>query len=91
MRRYLTFIPALVLVAGCDSRAKEWTGWAYPDRNDLSKSESLSGFKTFEECQEATIAKLRTYHDPGAGDYECGYMCRYDSHLQTNVCRETRK
>jgi hypothetical protein len=86
----ILFLAASAL-AGCDDRAKEWTGWAYPDRNDLTKSESLSGFKSFEECQEATIAKLRSFPDPDAGDYECGYMCRWDASMQTNVCNETRK
>lgn len=81
----------LFLLSGCDDRAKEWTGWAYPNRNDLTVSESLSGFNSFEECQEAVINKLRTYPDPDAGDYECGYMCRYNPSMQTNVCKETRK
>lgn len=90
LRSMILFLAASAL-AGCDDRAKEWTGWAYPDRNDLTKSESLSGFKSFEECQKATIAKLRSFPDPDAGDYECGYMCRWDASMQTNVCNETRK
>jgi hypothetical protein len=80
-----------LLLTGCDDRAQEWTGWAYPNANDLTVSVSLSGFKTFEECQQATIGRLRAFSDPDAGDYECGYMCRWNPSFQTNVCKETRK
>lgn len=82
---------SLLYVGACDSRAKEWTAWVYADRDNLAKSETLTGFETFEGCQEAAITKLRSYQSPDNGDYECGYMCRYDQTMQTNICKETRK
>lgn len=81
---------ALALLLGCDDRPKEWTAWVYPNANDLTFSESLVGFKSFEQCQEAAIGKLRSYSKPDAGTYECGYMCRYEPRFGTNVCKETR-
>ena len=91
-------IPTLVMVisaaatcSGCDSRAEEWTAWVYPNASDLSLSISMNGFATFEQCQEAAIGKLRSFDEPDAGDYDCGYMCRWDARFETNVCKETRK
>ena len=86
----LSFMLGLTLFAGCDDRAKEWTAWVYKDKG-LQTYETLQGFKTFDQCQQAAIDKLRTYTDPDAGDYECGYMCRWDARWQSNICKETRK
>lgn len=89
--RQVGVIMSLLALAACDDRPKEWTAWVYRDRTDLTQSVKLVGFNSFEHCQEAAITTLRSYDDPDAGDYECGYMCRYDPGLQTNVCKETRK
>lgn len=88
----MRFAPVILmlLVAGCDDRAKEWTAWVYRDKS-LTTHETMTGFKTFEECQLAAISKLRTIPDPDSGDYECGYMCRWDDSFDNNVCKETRK
>ncbi len=84
-------IMGLLSLAGCDDRPKEWTAFVYRDQADLSQSLKLVGFNSFERCQEAAITTLRTYDDPDAGDYECGYMCRYEPAMETHVCKETRK
>jgi hypothetical protein len=86
-----TAVLLVLALSGCDTRAREWTAWVYSDRDDLTKSESMLGYKNFEACQEGAIAKVRSLPDPDAADYECGYMCRYDPTLDTNVCKETRK
>lgn len=88
MRKMLPVLSWIVL-AGCDDRPDSWTAWVYEDRDDLSQSETLTGFNTFEQCQSAAIQQLRTYDNPSGGDYECGYKCRWDG--GTNVCKETRK
>jgi hypothetical protein len=80
-----------LLLAGCDDRPKEWTAWVYPDASDLTRSETIRGFNSFERCQEAAIDRLRQFPDPDRGDYECGYMCRYDPGKGLSVCKETRK
>lgn len=81
----------IVALAACDSRSNEWTGWAYPDAQDLTLSVSLGGFRTFEECQEATIARLRRFPEPDRGTFICGHKCRWSANLQTNVCETTRR
>jgi hypothetical protein len=89
--RLLLVLIVASFLAGCDDRAPEWTGWVYPNRNDLTLSVSLGGFKTFEQCQQASIDRLRGFSDPDAGDYECGFKCRWSPTLGINVCKETRK
>lgn len=81
----------LILTVGCDSRPKEWTAWVYPSASDLTTSTKLGGFKTFDDCQQAAINSLRMLPYPDDGDYECGYMCKFDPDMQINVCKETRK
>ena len=82
---------ASVVAPACDSRPDSWDAWVYPDRENMTVSMSLVGFRTFEECQQAAIDKLRSLSDPEQGDYECGYKCRFDPSIQTNVCKETKK
>lgn len=91
MRHLCILIFAAAALTGCDTRPNSWTGWVYPDRNDLTVSISLEGFRTFEQCQEATVGRLRSLPDPAAADYECGYRCRWEPALNTNVCKETRR
>lgn len=91
MRHAAALALGLLALAGCDSRAKEWTGWVYPDSDNLAHSISISGMKSFEACQEAAISRLRALPDPDAGDYECGFRCKWNADYGTNVCKETRK
>lgn len=78
-------------LTACDDRPKVWTAWAYPSAADLTVSETVGSFNTFEFCQEAAIERVRSYEQPDAADYECGYMCQFDPAMQINVCKETRK
>lgn len=90
MRRY--YLVMLFFLAGCDHRPKQWDAFVYPDRNDLSRIETIAGFLTFEQCQQAAINRLRSFSEPDNGDYECGYMCGSDpDYGSLNICKETRK
>ena len=82
---------AVLALAGCDDRSDEWTGWAYPNADNLRFSVSLSGFRSFEECQAATIRELRLFDKPDSGSYVCGNRCRWNANARANVCAETRK
>lgn len=68
-----------------------WDGWVYPDGSNLAYSISLTGFESFEACQEAALATIRALDDPGRADYECGRGCRWEQQIENNVCKETRK
>ena len=87
----LAILSSGLMLTACDTRAREWTAWVYPDARNLTVSIGMSGFQTFEQCQTAAIGQLRQLPNPDGGDYECGYMCRWEPTVQTNVCRETRK
>lgn len=77
-------LPALV---SCNP----WQGWVYPDASNETISRSLSGFATFEQCQEAAIALLRSLPEPQKASYICGSRCRWDAEMQTNICKELRR
>lgn len=80
---------ALLLSCG---RPAEWSGMVYPDRGNLEHPEFVGNFTTFEQCQAATIDKLRQFRDPDAGDYVCGLKCKIDEDFGgLMVCKETRK
>ena len=89
MKRYALL---LTLLAGCDSRPNQWDAFVYPNASDLTVSEKIAGFKTFELCQAAALDRLRSVQTEAGGDYECGYRCAPDPAMGgINVCKETRK
>lgn len=59
---------ASLLVMGCDRRPDQWDAFVYPDANDLSVSEKIAGFKTFELCQDAAISRMRAVQTENGGD-----------------------
>jgi hypothetical protein len=53
------------------ANSQKWKGYAYPDKNNLSKVIELGEFKTEDECNAAAINTLRRVSSISAGDYEC--------------------
>lgn len=49
----------------------KWYGYAYPDKNNLSRVLDLGQFKSEDECIAAAINALRRASSPSLGDYEC--------------------
>lgn len=82
-------LSAALLLAGCDNRQGPWTGFVYRSQ-DAQTYEALLGFKDFEQCQEASIRRLRTYQEPDKGYYMCTKQCRWDETMQSNICAEKR-
>jgi hypothetical protein len=80
---------ALFSLTNCDQHP--WQAWVYPDAGNERFSNSLAGFETFEQCQEAAIATLRSFREPDRGSYICGRSCRWDPDLRTNRCKELRR
>jgi hypothetical protein len=50
---------------------QKWKGYAYPDKNNLSKFIELGEFKSEDECNAAAVSTLRRLGSLSAGDYEC--------------------
>lgn len=87
----LLIAAGLLAVSACDGRPNTWTAFVYRDLNAIEASDTLTGFNTFASCQEAAIATLRSYPDPNAGSYECGFKCEWNPAYQAHVCKETKR
>lgn len=53
------------------ANSPKWIGYAYPDKNNLSKVIELGEFKTEDDCNAAAIKTLLRVSSISAGDYEC--------------------
>lgn len=55
-----------------NSQSKDWQGYAYPDKNNLSNVIDVGKHKTEDDCNNAAInALLRNGSNTRIGDYEC--------------------
>ncbi|MBT6691178.1 hypothetical protein HOB10_02520 [Candidatus Parcubacteria bacterium] len=82
----LILIAPLLMGAGCSN--KSWTGYYYPDSNDLEYYKTSFGFESLEDCRDWALSIA---NDNENWDYECGYNCRVDKDLAINVCDKTDK
>lgn len=96
MRSILAVGVTLAISACSDSN---WTAFVYPDIENIPNADQVQNFtignyKTFEECQEAAIGRMRSnYATTGKqGDYQCGLNCSHRDELGgLLICKETRK
>lgn len=65
-----------------------WSGWVYPDKDNLRYSKSIGEYKSLEECRDVALDMLMKYPN---GDYECGLDCEYNKDLGVDVCKETTR
>lgn len=81
----VVFIILLVILVNKD----EWSGYFYPDRNNLSTwIESDSEFKSLNECRNwANNKAVELKLSNTEYDYECGLNCEYKDGF--NICKET--
>ena len=75
----IIMVSILLFILGC--MEETWTGFVYPDKNDLSIYKSIGTFKTLKQCRSASLSSIDRYK----GDFECGLNCR------GSVCDKTRK
>jgi hypothetical protein len=86
---FLFMLVQSVLLCACTS---EWTGYYYPNKNNLSRSIESPTFKSLDECRRWVNSQIYTYNPSGENyDYECGKNCKYNSDYGVNVCAETRR
>ena len=75
MKRLL--VVTLLSLAGCDQLAPtKWDAFVYPNRNDLTSHEMLTGFDTLELCRSAAVTRMHKIEKRSGGDYECGSRCK---------------
>lgn len=81
-----------VIMLGFDDAPGEWAAIVYPDRNDRTRFYVTPRFKTFENCRESAIERMKSIEIETGGDYECGYKCELDGDpRRMNVCEKVQK
>lgn len=93
----LALIPALTL-ASCN-RPKDWQGWVYPNRNNLTDDIPIGSFETFAQCSataKALVIRFESERDDQGnwtrGDYECGFKCKPTGRRGAlNICEKTER
>lgn len=66
------FIGIVAIVVLVKSQSKDWQGYAYPDKYNLSKVVDAGKYKTEDDCIMGTVAVLyEKQSNTVNGDYEC--------------------
>jgi len=85
-------IPFLLVLLGAGCLFKEnWTGFYYPDADNIGDESSWViqlGFETLDECRD--WVDVVSYGNKNF-DYECGSGCRYDKTYGMNICKTTEQ
>jgi hypothetical protein len=70
---------------GCSK--EEWSGFVYPNKNDLTDHRSIGTFTSLEQCRDVAVSLMSSsnWHN---GDYECGLNCKNSSY-GVLVCDQT--
>lgn len=78
-----------LLLASCDDRPDQWDAYiTYSE--DPERLEVIEGFKTYELCRSASLARIQAAGASETGYFECGYKCGFRSGYPHKVCKETR-
>lgn len=75
-------------------RGKEWIGFYYPNKFDLSQYIRSPELNSFEECKEwveTQIPPNASFDEILNSDYECGEKCKFNTEWQVYVCEQTVK
>lgn len=75
------------LTLGC---SETWEGYAYPNRNNLTKHVAVGTFKSLDDCRAAAINTLNRVSSVSKGDYECGLNCKSDGY-GLRICKSTQR
>jgi len=87
----LIFLGVIVFLIFHFTQSEEWTGFAYPNKNNLTTHIKVGEFETLQHCRDATLKYLSSLNAIYKGDYKCGLNCEFKPEWQTNVCEETKK
>ena len=84
--------PALIVVVAIliylTWPSDEWSGFVYPDADDLTDHLEIGEFESPAECSRAAQSRIRNEHWRNA-DYECGLNCRPSG--TQSLCEETSR
>jgi hypothetical protein len=75
------------LLSGC---ADEWTGFVYPDKNNLYTDITLGHFDSLEQCRASALKVIQLAEWETESDYECGLNCEVTG-SKPYICGDTAK
>ena len=74
---------------GCSSD-DDWSGFVYPDKENLFNHLELGKFETLDQCRAAAWDLIDRSGWPTVADYECGLNCKpIEGYDVLKVCEET--
>ncbi len=90
MIRFLSIVLCVWAFVACGQQT--WTGTIYPDRVNLTRSETIGTFDSLESCRRACQSRLADRGATFSGDYECGLDCKPNPDLGgILVCSRTER
>lgn len=85
------FLLFIVFSLSACSGGKTWTGYYYPDKNNIGNENTWviqPGFENIDDCRDWVDGVAK---DNQNYDYECGYNCTYRQNYKMNVCEKIEK
>ena len=79
-------LPATV---SCDNRPDQWHAYITYSENP-ERSEVIEGFKTYEQCRSAALARINAEGASETGYFECSYKCGLNRRYGMKLCKETK-
>ena len=85
----ISFFLTLILfgLSGCTD---EWTGFIYPDKNNLYTDITLGHFDSLEQCRASALKVIQLAEWETESDYECGLNCEVMG-SKPYICADTAK
>ena len=66
-------------ITGCSKKDEEWSGFVYPNKNNLTDHRNIGTYSSLEQCRDAALSLMSTSNWFN-GDYECGLNCKSSSY-----------
>lgn len=89
-RSITAIVIAALAMSGCFK--DEWSGFVYPNKNDLTEHINIGTYKSLEECRASAVSALNKISPISVGDYECGLNCESRSGMgDVKVCEKTER
>jgi hypothetical protein len=82
----LALIVAFIVGAGAGCFQEEWSGFVYPNKNNLTNHRAIGNFSSLEQCRSASVSLIKNSKWRNA-DYECGLNCNRSS--LPMICEKT--
>jgi len=83
MRNIFIIFFLTIFLSGCGEKI-EWSGFIYPDINNLTKSRYIGKFDSIQSCRDGCSIALKLLKE---GTYECGLNCKEENGV--SACEKT--